>query len=919
MPIIPQRPSRNSQSVPETNAVLAAGETPHIPPRPARRADRSSSPRRFASSPLNEAPIQLHGNVGKSSLYSSESASNSDAELTRTTSHVEMPSVGEEGHEYADLLNTDKELGSSPQEARSVGDEVKLHAPKPSLTAAVAKQRLAAVTRTESSNSVTNEGKSLKNKASFTSQASNGASESVPTNYDSDSGIPEIGQQVPMYPHAGDVQAPSPGPGSMPFSPGIGFYNDGSKTPSIHARKTSQVNFDMPPDSYGKHGHGVMPHDRFEKAYYEKHPELLKKEVDLFHEKAEWAMSSEDLNRIVRETASRAAEKGTSSKVKGIPSEQIGFAASEEYASRMASPRIQPADSSQGAPHDLSAQGRFESALSQGLKSQKSHEDVIHVDAPEHFRHKIHGGDIPPGSPNALGVQHDLSGDDGEVREQFAYSAPILAEDEVAKTPLGSFMEPAVSPRLEHRSGSHDEGSNFYKQKTGSAVSISGSQGAGRSGSAAERWGSVDHTRVENVQVYEPLFPDDKDDTQAKPIGITSKHHPDLHSRKFPSQDVWEDTPNSLQYTATVSTPEPPKQSSDRDVEEDKEENIGRAFAKHQAELAEGEAKTPDSFLGPTKKAKGHGPEIPTLESRSSSHRFPSRDIWEDSPDSLQLQTTVETPQDEEKTFDGIGETSPVEAVPKTAVQPQIPERPARTGSYPPVPSSKPKPQVPVRPTRAKPPTRESSENIPLAQVASDSSAKGNSSEAASVKPKPPVPSRPVGGKIAALQGGFMADLNKRLQLGPKTTKAEEVESEVGESKEDKVPLADARKSRARGPQRRAPVAVKAEESTSKERPAASLELSQSSVQTWFVIDPELESAPVSTNPAGDDLHSDKKFAPQQSDTNPSADEPDHPAVLDSSKHHTVDTDSDTPASADHDEEEENLTAEGVPGGFKDE
>lgn len=542
-------------------------------------------------------------------------------------------------------------------------------------------------------------------------------------------------------------------------------------------------------------------------------------------------------------------------------------------------------------------------------------------------------------------MQHDLSGDDGEIREQFAYSAPILAEDEVAKTPLGSFMQPAVSPRLEHRSGSHDEGSNLYKQKSGSAVSIPGSQGASRSGSVTERWGSADHTRVEDVQVYEPLFPDDKDDTQAGPRGLTSKHRPDLQNRKFPSQDVWEDTPNSLQYTATVSTPEPPKESTEREIEEDKEQNIGRAFAKHQAELAEGEARTPDSFLGPNKKAKGHGPENPKLEARNSPHRFPSRDIWEDSPDSLQLQTTVETPQEEDKNLDATGETSPVEVVPKAAMQPQIPERPARSSNSPPVALSKPKPHIPVRPTRAKPPTRESSENIPLAQVPSNTSAKSNTSEAPSVKPKPPVPTRPVGSKIAALQGGFMADLNKRLQLGPKATKAEEVKSEAEESKEDKVPLADARKGRARGPQRRAPVAVKAEESTSKERPAASLKLSHSNVQTWFVIDPESESVAVSidtgskpevddaqdhadslpakpliaTNTAGEDLSSEKQTTPPQTDKHPSVDKPDISAVPGSSKHHAVDTDSDTPASGDLDDEVETLTVEGVPGGFKDE
>jgi hypothetical protein len=61
----------------------------------------------------------------------------------------------------------------------------------------------------------------------------------------------------------------------------------------------------------GRYGHGVIPHDRFEKAYYEKHPELFKKELGQYGEgKPEWAMSSEDLNKIVRDTASRGAGLG---------------------------------------------------------------------------------------------------------------------------------------------------------------------------------------------------------------------------------------------------------------------------------------------------------------------------------------------------------------------------------------------------------------------------------------------------------------------------------------------------------------------------------------------------------------------------------------------------------------------------------
>jgi hypothetical protein len=62
-----------------------------------------------------------------------------------------------------------------------------------------------------------------------------------------------------------------------------------------------------------------------------------------------------------------------------------------------------------------------------------------------------------------------------------------------------------------------------------------------------------------------------------------------------------------------------------------------------------------------------------------------------------------------------------------------------------------------------------------------------------------------MGSKIAALQGGFMSDLNKRLQLGPQAPKKEEPAPEEVEEVKEKAPLVDARKGRARGPARRAP------------------------------------------------------------------------------------------------------------------
>ena len=64
-------------------------------------------------------------------------------------------------------------------------------------------------------------------------------------------------------------------------------------------------------DYNSRFGHEQLPHDRFEKAYYKKHPDLFKKELGQYREgRPEWALSSDDLNKIVRDTASRGAGPG---------------------------------------------------------------------------------------------------------------------------------------------------------------------------------------------------------------------------------------------------------------------------------------------------------------------------------------------------------------------------------------------------------------------------------------------------------------------------------------------------------------------------------------------------------------------------------------------------------------------------------
>lgn len=87
----------------------------------------------------------------------------------------------------------------------------------------------------------------------------------------------------------------------------------------MHSKCTAALSSNLHPSSEqtansqfsGRYGHGAIPHDRFEKSYYEKHPELSKKELGQYGEgKPEWALSSEDLNKLVRDTASRGTGLG---------------------------------------------------------------------------------------------------------------------------------------------------------------------------------------------------------------------------------------------------------------------------------------------------------------------------------------------------------------------------------------------------------------------------------------------------------------------------------------------------------------------------------------------------------------------------------------------------------------------------------
>ena len=268
------------------------------------------------------------------SIYGSNSknASSSNLDLPQRPPSVSLPSVGQEGNEYADIeYKTDSEstdheaTGTEPREMRNVGSDLPLHAPKPSLDKSMAKRKVSAVTRTDSSQAAAaGIGKAttpaddknphervLKAKVSFRTTSSASTERPGSSQAEDDHGIPEIGQRVPMYPDAGDVQAPSPSPFQQSFPAGIGYHNAGHKAPRHHRRTPSGREI-LPPGSYGMHGHGVPTSDHFEKSWYEKHPDALEREEHgqygpgIGGGRGEWALSSDDLNKLVRETSSKS-------------------------------------------------------------------------------------------------------------------------------------------------------------------------------------------------------------------------------------------------------------------------------------------------------------------------------------------------------------------------------------------------------------------------------------------------------------------------------------------------------------------------------------------------------------------------------------------------------------------------------------
>ena len=672
----------------------------------------------------------------------------------------------------------------------------------------------------------------------------------------------------------------------------------------------------------------------------------------------------------------------------GLPNEQIGYMASEEYASRMHSPKPHAGSTHSKAPSNHS-QSHVDSPLrksflfesddkdelvqtkssyasghkssEQAVASDNEDDNVIHIDAPDYRTSKVTGNGYDPPKED-LGPRGGNTENEGGWIDERGYGVPILASDEVAKEPGYEYLQPAVAPDQQRRGSAYYSGIDSdvplsyqsgyrHGSKSGSASSSRPTSRPGsRPGSihggmpGLSRFTSIDdredmHTPLEDVEEYEPLFPED-DEKIKKAVNAADRFKQRPGKHRFPSQDIWEDTPNSLQLQATVTSPEPEQEktasppkpaSSVFETPEQEASRKGEVSEQEKAELLPKEDRWTQSQFQPHIRDEMHRPSL--------KQRFPSQDIWEDTPSSAQLETTVAQPQssdeakspvdlgleagaivntavrlgqadtENEQPRDGATAGAPAVAKPTIPARPTkskhmmnapatpaisaptIPARPVRKvhqvppAEIPPMPSklatstttsevkpessisdSKPaspeelrkvpslperaKPQVPARPTRtvhhkqAPAPT----EGEPLTKTTSSASVESTTSDTArnitspppATKPKPALPSRPVGGKIAALKAGFLSGLEQKLQHGPPAAlPKEKSEEEQQKEQEDKTPLQDARKGRARGPARRKPVIsttpVISEEEEPKTYESKAVQTRLSIAQPWGV------------------------------------------------------------------------------------
>lgn len=583
-----------------------------------------------------------------------------------------------------------------------------------------------------------------------------------------------------------------------------------------------------------------------------------------------------------------------------VPDEEIGYLATE-YFTRVISPEhsATPAEEEEaslyGIINDSAIPGEETEKGTIHLDPPTYHQHMHnhHPNRAQSSRPGTRPGTRPstrPASPTKrYGAEEEDEEEDGDDYDtETEHEHPILASDEVLKRAGSNIMFPAVSPPLSAwRSTST---ANNTRPATPSKFNIDDEDAdvepVRLSGSGSESRESFILSSLKFGERPEPLFPDS--DPEDEPAGTKTPAENKIHEKlkrpgmpesvgsssghRFPSKDVWEEAPEFSQLETTVSTRAPSVAENSDEDHETKGEVQKRSDGKSAAEVAyihgqpnehyvpgdevEFERKQKGSLGKPAQYQhqvdrsgrddglnrllkKGSPSDDPEKlgVARTKAKRFPSKDIWEDAPPSLELSASigegdaadasaVET--EEHATISGSTDpaeteterhstTSPPTEGPTPSAKtpkPDTPARPVVPSSRPPTKSRQPTdPSVPVAekklppnlPGRPKPKVPLNRPTRPSSTATTAAAARSPSTEIhpPAMKPRPSVPPR-TGGKIAAMKAGFLTDLDNRLKFGPQAPKKEE--EKVGKAEEkDKVVLEDVRKGRAKGPRRKLP------------------------------------------------------------------------------------------------------------------
>jgi hypothetical protein len=586
-------------------------------------------------------------------------------------------------------------------------------------------------------------------------------------------------------------------------------------------------------------------------------------------------MSSTDLNAVVAHSDSPGV--GTLEKERGVPDEELGYLASDQYTKAL---------SRSHSPVTTRDEGKASPEKSEnGYEDTDEHGNVIHLDEPTQGIGYLRRGNSDHTASRSPS-RHGGSIEGEEEREEYS----ILAQDEVLKRQMGQYRQAAVyTPTCVPKS--RLQSSALEQQRDGSEKSSStlelvttGNESRDSLRTPYEELSPAD----ENAK---PLFPDSdgENDEVPKNAHVENLKRPGLSEHRFPSNDVWEEAPEYAQLEATV---ERSTRVVDQ-IEGDDEEGIaqGRRSTGPELEYVHGQPNEnyePGDELEFERKQKEAAPkssdyhlnlqDLPEDERLSrllrtthtesgsekkqsvSRRKFPSNDIWEDVPPSLDLQEEIEPDQRPEKDRATTGDIQEHSGRPTTVAG-------AGTTTRPAIPA---RPNMPARPQRKPASVPEKHETSPEA----------TSKEALSSvldKPKPSAPTRPAksgflartpseekqqppepkpkpgniprtGGKIAALKAGFLGDLESRLRLGPTAPKKEEKKEEEEAKKEE--PLVDVRKSRARGPRGRKPPTKEEKTETAEAVTGISqtpVNIDLAGVWTVFTLDTDLDVVLVNT------------------------------------------------------------------------